>query len=155
MLPNFNYKYNMENKVTLHCIKEGSKLRVKIISPGYLNTANVQFPRDMRIEGRYFELPASCITLINTRGKYFYSATKRNLIKVIETPTATASQQLPTTIYEDTETMDCAICLCETKSIVFNPCGHYYVCSSCAYKITACPICRAEIISRISKELIQ
>ena len=29
-----------DNKVYLECIKEGKKLRVKIISPGYNNNAN-------------------------------------------------------------------------------------------------------------------
>jgi Ca-activated chloride channel family protein len=39
------------NYVELACIKQGSKLRVKIVSAGYLNYANCQFPRDIRIEG--------------------------------------------------------------------------------------------------------
>ena len=42
--------------VELKCIKEGSKLRVRILSPGYLANANCQFPRDIRIEGLRYKV---------------------------------------------------------------------------------------------------
>lgn len=37
--------------IELHCIREGGKLRVKVISDGYDNTKNIQFPRAIRAEG--------------------------------------------------------------------------------------------------------
>ncbi|MBN3910342.1 MAG: VWA domain-containing protein [Nostoc sp. NMS1] len=37
--------------VELYCIREGGKLRVKVISEGYDATKNVQFPRSIRAEG--------------------------------------------------------------------------------------------------------
>ncbi|MDF5707907.1 MAG: VWA domain-containing protein [Nostoc sp. S4] len=37
--------------VELHCIREGGKLRIKVISDGYDSTKNVQFPRAIRAEG--------------------------------------------------------------------------------------------------------
>jgi Ca-activated chloride channel homolog len=37
--------------VELYCIREGGKLRVKVISEGYDATKNVQFPRSLRAEG--------------------------------------------------------------------------------------------------------
>jgi hypothetical protein len=37
--------------VLLHCIKEGSHLRVRITSEGYEPTWNVQFPNELRQEG--------------------------------------------------------------------------------------------------------
>ncbi|MEH2442598.1 vWA domain-containing protein [Nostoc sp.] len=37
--------------VELHCVREGGKLRVKVISEGYDSTKNVQFPRSIRAEG--------------------------------------------------------------------------------------------------------
>ena len=37
--------------VIVECFKQGSKLRVKVISPGYNSDCMVQFSRDIRIEG--------------------------------------------------------------------------------------------------------
>ncbi|MEH2026111.1 vWA domain-containing protein [Nostoc sp.] len=37
--------------VELHCVREGGKLRVKIVSEGYDSTKNIQFPRAIRAEG--------------------------------------------------------------------------------------------------------
>ncbi|MFN6473892.1 MAG: vWA domain-containing protein [Nostoc sp. SerVER01] len=37
--------------VELHCVREGGKLRIKVISDGYDSTKNVQFPRAIRAEG--------------------------------------------------------------------------------------------------------
>ncbi|HEY9748844.1 MAG TPA: VWA domain-containing protein, partial [Allocoleopsis sp.] len=37
--------------IELHCVREGGKLRVKVISDGYDNTKNIQFPRAIRAEG--------------------------------------------------------------------------------------------------------
>ncbi|MGI0483833.1 vWA domain-containing protein [Pantanalinema rosaneae CENA516] len=37
--------------IELHCVREGGKLRVKVMSEGYDPAKNVQFPRAMRAEG--------------------------------------------------------------------------------------------------------
>ncbi|MFM7426819.1 MAG: vWA domain-containing protein [Elainella sp.] len=37
--------------VELHCVREGGKLRVKVVTDGYDQTKNVQFPRAIRAEG--------------------------------------------------------------------------------------------------------
>jgi Ca-activated chloride channel homolog len=37
--------------VELQCVREGGKLRVKVLSDGYDNSKNVQFPRSIRAEG--------------------------------------------------------------------------------------------------------
>jgi predicted DNA-binding WGR domain protein len=42
---------NTTGGVILHCIKEGSHLRVRILSAGYEPTWNVQFPNELRREG--------------------------------------------------------------------------------------------------------
>jgi len=39
----------------------------------------------------------------------------------------------------------CSICIENTCSIAFIPCGHVSTCSSCCKKITECPICRTKI----------
>ena len=42
--------------VTLEIVREGSKLRAKVISPGYDPAKNCQFPRDIRVEGKKFQV---------------------------------------------------------------------------------------------------
>ena len=37
-------------QIQLKCVREGKKLRIKIISPGYIQSANCRFPRDIREE---------------------------------------------------------------------------------------------------------
>ena len=37
--------------VELHCVREGGKLRIKVLSDGYDTSKNVQFPRAIRAEG--------------------------------------------------------------------------------------------------------
>ena len=138
--------------VDLVCIKEGSRLRVRITCPGYLSWANCQFPRDIRVENAQFQVDSHDITLITRLNKWFYSV-RRGAKITRKGPTEGSS--LPTTIYQDTETEECAICLEAPKSIVFSPCGHYYVCQVCSQRLTQCPICRQTILHRVDKHLIE
>lgn len=50
--------------VVLKCIKEGNRLRVRIITQGYLNSANCQFPKGIRSEGRMYEVQIEDVKLI-------------------------------------------------------------------------------------------
>jgi Zinc finger, C3HC4 type (RING finger) len=140
------------NYVEMYCIKEGSKLRVKINTIGYLRHANVQFPRDLRIDGRRFRVLKSSVNLVCLRGKYYYSVKKKDSIEVLDYISTTNLNTI--TLYEDTETNECAICLCNEKNTVFIPCGHYYCCNDCSDKIRECPICRGTILQKINKSLM-
>ncbi len=44
--------------VELHCVREGGKLRVKVLSEGYDASKNVQFPRSIRAEGARYVVEA-------------------------------------------------------------------------------------------------
>ena len=136
------------DEVELICIEEGRKLRVRIITNGYLKSTNVQFPRDLRVVGRKFKVNKNDIKLITTRGKYFYSV-KKNITILDEIINLNNLH-----IYEDCETTECVICLCNEKNIIFNPCGHYYCCVECSNRIDKCPICREIISSKINKDLL-
>jgi hypothetical protein len=132
--------------VYLQCVKAQSKLRVRITSGGYFRDANCMFPRDLRVDGRRYRVPPYAVTLINSRGKYYYSITPR-LIEVLQEAVDTSNIH----VYEDEGTVECAICLTEPKSMVVNPCGHYYMCGTCATSVRTCPICRGPIASLINK----
>jgi hypothetical protein len=61
------------SQVYLRCYKISGKLRVRIISPGYNQQANCQFPRAIRQEGRLFSVAPSRIHLSQAKGgAYFY-----------------------------------------------------------------------------------
>ena len=59
--------------VELHCIREGGKLRVKVMSEGYDLTINIQFPRAIRAEGARYVVEglelSSDATFYRVRGK--------------------------------------------------------------------------------------
>lgn len=138
--------------VELYCIKVGSKLRVRIATSGYLRTANCQFPRDLRVDGRRYAVEPRDIQLVTTRGKYFYAVKNKKGIRivndgeVIEKPKVHVDK-----IYTDESTEDCLVCMEKEKEIIFSPCGHLYVCSNCVKDIKQCPICRGQIAGTIHK----
>jgi hypothetical protein len=137
----------IDAQVELVCVKEGSRLRVRIVTPGYLPTANCMFPRDLRAPGARFRTPARNVTLITSRAKWFYSVGKRDPITRIDAAATTK----PAAIYEDATMTECAICLENPKSVIVNPCGHFYMCAGCAAHVKACPMCRGPIVSLIDR----
>lgn len=142
-----------DKTVRLQCVKEGGKLRVHIISSGYYTSANCQFPRDIRCEGGLYRVCPEDIRLVTTRGKFYYSI-KANAVTVVtddDTGTdVTGIIKTKPTIYEDADTLDCCICMCVEKEIVFG-CGHLYTCTSCSHRVSHCPICRQTITQRIHR----
>ena len=106
----------MNEQVILTCIKIKSKLRVRIVTDGYLNSANVQFPRDLRVEGRKFLVNKNHVNLISTRGKYFYSVKSKHNIKIIDDEEErkileeTKIDLSNITIYENEQETECIIC---------------------------------------------
>jgi len=140
--------------VLLKCVAQGGKLRVRILSNGYYKDSNVQFPRALRVEGCHYRVPPNAISLITTRGKYFYSVTKKPLIKIVEEVDVMAFVLDNLKVYEDASTCECAICFANPKSIVMVPCGHFYTCEVCTSQLKQCPICRAPITSTINKSLM-
>lgn len=141
--------------VQLYCTKVGSKLRVRVQTAGYLRHANCQFPRDLRVDGRRFEVDPSAISLITTRGKYFYAVKNKNAIRILPsggeeiTTGGDGTRTLPQQIFTDDSTEDCIICMETPKVIVFNPCGHFYACETCSTPLKQCPICRITLTGRI------
>ena len=73
-----------ENLIQFKCIKEGSKLRVKIISPGYNQYANCQFPKNIRKNGAVYEAPASAVSFNRNSNIQFFYRVSKNAIKIVE-----------------------------------------------------------------------
>ena len=131
--------------VYLQCVKEKSKLRVRITSAGYLGAANCMFPKDIREEGRRYKVQRWNVNLITTRGKYYYSV----MTGIQTIPDASAADIAH--VYEDTTSDECAICMTEPKGVVVAPCGHLYMCRGCGERMDTCPICRGPVQGLINK----
>lgn len=133
--------------IILQCVKEKSKLRVKIISNGYNNNANCQFPKNIRKEGLKYKVPPEAIKVVQHTGKFFYHIDKK-LIEMI-TEDINIDQ-----IYKSE---NCCICLDEECGMVMVPCGHLCLCGGCSiqYKDNKCPMCRSSILARIDKSKLQ
>lgn len=141
----------MDN-IYLKCVKEYGKLRIKIISPGYNQYANCQFPRALRQENRIFMVPAHDISVANTRGRFFYRVAKHNIQIVGDNGPIQQDIHLDR-VYEIPE---CCICMDNESNMVFVPCGHLCICTSCADTIrnqfnTKCPMCRTQTTTIIDK----
>ena len=130
-----------EEYVHFRCVKEGSRLRVKIISSGYNHDANCQFPKKIRVEGREFTAPKDDVTFTRgSRGTLWYKVRKASIVILSNTQK----------IFEVDDEPECCICFDEIKRIVFIPCGHFCICNSCAKHINdKCPICRTDIIDTV------
>lgn len=144
--------------VVLECIRVGSRLRVRIISTGYNNDANCQFPRDIRVEGRKYSVPDDTIKFGPTNGKFFYRILNKKQIKILEEGEEVNNEVILEKIYDNDETdKDCIICFAMEKDTVFVPCGHYCCCKTCAVKLDGrkCCICRGKIEVFVDKEQVQ
>lgn len=150
----------LEDKIRLRCVKEGNRLRVKILSKGFSHDANCQFPKDIRVEGREFFVPRSDISMAETKGKFFYRVKKSN-IEIC--PAKNVPEQKfdlsNLKIYEDPELEECVVCMDDKDKVVgfiiLVKCGHACVCKKCSDKLKECPMCRAPISQKITKDQLQ
>ena len=149
----------MAKLLRLRCVKEGSRLRVKIISPGYSPEANCQFPKAIREEGREYTSPASDVSLCDTRGKFFYRVKKHNIKVIDSTEGEVDISNLQ--VFGDKNMAECAICMTDTDMnpdivfVILAPCGHYCSCNECAVKLKNCPMCRANISQIVTRDQLQ
>lgn len=44
----------------------------------------------------------------------------------------------------------CIVCQVKLRTVAFNPCGHFCICTDCAeHEFETCPVCREDVISTI------
>lgn len=143
------------SKITLQCVKEKTKLRIKFFSftdtegkvftNVYNNQLNCKFPKDIRKEGYYYEIGPNDLVLASLAGtKPFYQINTKS-IKVIPNYDIASIK-----VYEITE---CVVCLSADSTHIMIPCGHRCMCQDCSSQIgkmhNRCPICRRDVISVI------
>ena len=139
------------NYVTLICVKEKGKLRIKIQSYTdydkktytgvYNNTLNCRFPRNIRVEGAVYRVPRHCVKLLNNH----YSVAP-GFVQLI-----TSQEDIQDYAIKEYYESTCVICLSETPDILIDPCGHVCMCKSCfRTTLKSCPICRTNIFRIIN-----
>jgi len=137
--------------VYLTCVKVDYKLRVRITTPGYLLTANCQFPRAIRAEGLHYRVKPTAVKLLSAHNKYYYCIKNAKDIEVVQPANLPKQPPPKLKVYQDTEQEECLICYDAAKQAVFNPCGHYYTCHACSARCKTCPVCRHPVLSVIDK----
>lgn len=150
------------SKVILKCVRENSKLRVKfhtftdedsrIFHNSYNNEYNCKFPKNIRKEGLYYEVPAFAISISTNLGTPFYCV-KKGFITILDKSPSTNLITCDDNVFDKLTVFDantCVICLEENTQIIFAPCGHKCCCVNCSKEILntnkrKCPICRINI----------
>ena len=133
-----------EGYIALHCIQEGSKLRVRVDprdSQNYSPQVNIQFPRALRHDGAQFVVPLPLAISAGGRGKTFYRVRKAE-IKILVVKTSVEK------VFGD-KNDECCVCLGNEVGVIFAPCGHYAVCEDCGPRMDKCPLCRQVVATLI------
>lgn len=151
-------------KIILKCVEEKRKLRIKfhcyINDEGkeyrnvYNNLYNCRFPKNIRVDGKHYEIDERDLTTVAMSGKAPFYRISSKAIKILENYNVT-----PPDLKNDVESMrifavdECVICLCELPTSIFIPCGHQVCCKACTSMLSKksdsnkCPICRANIVN--------
>lgn len=157
--------------VRFRCVREGSRVRVRVITPGYNPYANCQFPRDGRVVGKEYEAPVSALSFSDTRGKFFYRVKPKEIREVDILSIGSAGSSGGSSCSSNSsgtsarvehvfESADCVVCLDCEPAIIFAPCGHFCACEDCARQLFSssgkrCPMCRATIAQCVTKAQLQ
>lgn len=50
----------------------------------------------------------------------------------------------------EADKVTCIVCLAAERNSLLLPCRHLVLCSACAAKVSACPLCRAPVLDTVS-----
>lgn len=131
----------------LRCVKENSRLAVKIINTGFDNNLNCSFPPYLKEEGAIYGVK-SCDISLNKNLKYYNLKNKTGIRRIDNWPKGDP-------IFVENY---CVVCLGDNASCILLNCGHLCACISCfqsivdnceicmqcATKHIKCPICRSK-----------
>lgn len=159
--------------IILECLTKKNKLRIrfnsfidnegKIFTNVYNNEYNCQFPKDIRKDGRFYEISDNDMIIIESNTP-FYKIKKNNIrilteeeSKIYKTNSQNKNQQ---SLKDDISNLkiydiaECVVCLSASSSIIFIPCAHMCICNDCYQGIkktkNCCPLCRRNITKIIS-----
>lgn len=157
--------------IILQCIAKGGKLRIrfhsyvdeegKIFTNVYDNSYNCQFPRAIRQEGRFFEIPDHDMCLHDSSATSPFYRVKKNSIRILSeeesekfkavknevsaavgprlkkadsSDAATKKNEeeaIDLTTFKVYDVIECVVCLSVESNVIFIPCAHRCVCNDC------------------------
>jgi len=165
-------------KITLHCVQERGKLRIrfhsftnangKTYTNVYNNSYNCQFPRDIREAGRFYEIGKDDLMIVNGGKQPFYRV-RKNGIRIVErgaqvnttksssstvSPVAVNEIERPEQVFEVNE---CVICMEGKPDTIFIPCAHLCSCMECYKGLkksgrALCPLCRRTVTDVLAND---
>ena len=138
--------------VSLICIPEGAKIRVRIVSPGYLGDANCQISRGIRAPGRQLRVPKEDVALVMRGEKWFYTV-RGARIEIVAAGADCAVRK----VFECADNGTCIVCMANASDTVCAPCGHAYACGACAEILRAAPeccVCRQRVHCYVPRSLV-
>lgn len=139
--------------VQLHCKRVRGKLRIVVEDDRYFKNLFCQFPRSIRLENRLYVVKLENIRIICGRRKDFYKILKPQDIRIVdevEYQKQHSGVHFISRIFQSEDEL-CAICMDQERFIIYQPCGHYYVCKECSIQLKKCPICRCDIQKKLLK----
>lgn len=145
------------SKITLQCIKEKNKLRIKFFSftdvdgkvytNVYDNSLNCKFPKDIRTEGYFYEIGPDDLVLVSRPNTKAFYQLKAASIKVVPNYDLSSLK-----IFEITE---CIVCMDAASTEIIVPCGHLCLCKNCCEQLLRtrlnCPICRRGVQTTLTQ----
>lgn len=157
--------------IILECVKDKNKLRIrfnsfidnegKVFTNVYNNIYNCQFPKNIRENGRFYEIEDNDLIIVDSITP-FYKIKKKNIrilsdeeSKIYKKNNVKEEDISELKIYE---IGDCVVCLSIPSNIIFIPCGHMCVCNECYQGLkkikNCCPLCRRNITKVITNDNI-
>jgi ferredoxin-fold anticodon binding domain-containing protein len=157
--------------IILECITEKKKLRIrfncfidsegKIFNNVYNNQYNCQFPKNIREDGKIYEVKDDDLIIVESKTPFY--KIKKNNIRILDDEESkiykTKSENKTEKNILDISTLkifdigECVVCLSVPSSIIFIPCAHMCVCNDCYGGIkktkNCCPLCRKNITKTI------
>ena len=163
--------------IILECIKDKNKLRIrfncfvdnegKIFTNVYNNEYNCQFPKNIRENGKFYEVNDDDVIIVESKTP-FYKIKKNNIrilseeeSKIYESKKEDKKDNKEKNILDLSklkifDVAECVVCLSVSSSIIFIPCAHMCVCKDCYNGIkktkNCCPLCRRNITKIIDNE---
>ena len=166
--------------IILECIKEKNKLRIrfnsfidsegKVFTNVYNNMYNCQFPKDIRENGRFYEINDNDMIIVDSKTPFY--KIKKNNIRILTDEEAKVYQcnstnKIPQNTVDISQlkifdVAECVVCLSVSSSVIFIPCAHMCVCNDCYIGIkktkNCCPLCRRNItkiiMNNVQNEII-
>ena len=163
--------------IILECIKDKNKLRIrfncfvdnegKIFTNVYNNEYNCQFPKNIRENGKFYEVNDDDVIIVESKTP-FYKIKKNNIrilseeeSKIYENKKEDKKDNNQKNVLDLSklkifDVAECVVCLSISSSIIFIPCAHMCVCKDCYNGIkktkNCCPLCRRNITKIIDNE---